>query len=203
MVGGGGRDVVLEATSPGLVEQGVGRCCFDEALITNVTSEHLEFHGTRDRYLDAKALLLTALLETEGKPGHRFAAINADDEGSASLITRSPVEVVTFGLGEGARLRALDVCSDAHGSSFTVDISGRRYPARTGLPGLFNVYNCLGVLAVLVGRGLSPEKAVPQLATFKVVPGRMRRADAGQPFLVVVDCARTSASLETVLLTLL
>src|SRR6185437_5989368 len=154
MVDDGVQDAVLEATSHGLALGRVRRCAFDEALITNITSEHLEFHGTRQEYIKAKAMILDALLEREGKEGPRFAAINRDDEGSASLIPRSPVEVVSFGLDAGAAVRGVDVRVDMGGSSFTVEAGGGSYRARTRLPGLFNVYNCLGVLAILHGRGI-------------------------------------------------
>jgi UDP-N-acetylmuramoyl-L-alanyl-D-glutamate--2,6-diaminopimelate ligase len=202
MVEDGIQDAVLEATSHGLALGRVRRCAFDEALITNITSEHLEFHGTRQDYIAAKALILDALMEHEGKEGPRFAAINRDDEGSASLIPGSPVEVVSFGLDAGAMIRGVDVQSDAAGSSFGVEVAGRTYRARTRLPGLFNVYNCLGALAILHGRGIPLPEALPHLPSFAGVPGRMRRVDLGQPFLVVVDYAHTAASLEKVLTTL-
>ncbi len=202
MVESGVGDAVVEATSHGLALQRVRRCAFDAALITNVTSEHLEFHGTRERYLAAKASLLTALLDREGKTGLPFAAINLDDEGSASLIPDAPVDVLTFGLSTAAQVRAREVRSDAGGSTFTLEAGGRTYAGRTCLPGLFNVSNCLGVLAVLHGRGFDLEAALAHLATFEGVPGRMRRVDEGQSFLVVVDYAHTAASLEKVLLTL-
>ena len=202
MVDDGVQDAVLEATSHGLALGRVRRCAFDEALITNITSEHLEFHGTRQEYIKAKAMILDALLEREGKEGPRFAAINRDDEGSASLIPRSPVEVVSFGLDAGAAVRGVDVRVDMGGSSFTVEAGGGSYRARTRLPGLFNVYNCLGVLAILHGRGIPLPEALPHLESFPGVPGRMRRVDLGQHFLVVVDYAHTAASLEKVLTTL-
>jgi len=202
MVADGVEDAILEATSHGLALGRVRRCAFDEALITNVTSEHLEFHGTRTQYLAAKALILDALLEHEGKDGPRFAAINLDDEGSASLIPRCPVEVVSFGFNAAASVRGADVQIGASGSSFSVEVGGHSYRARTRLPGLFNVFNCLGVLAILHGRGVPLAEALPHLESFKGVPGRMRRVDAGQPFLVVVDYAHTAASLEKVLSTL-
>jgi UDP-N-acetylmuramoyl-L-alanyl-D-glutamate--2,6-diaminopimelate ligase len=202
MAAAGVNDAVVEATSHGLALQRVRRCGFDAALITNVTSEHLEFHGTREHYLAAKGLLLDALREREGKNGDPVAAINLDDAGSASLIPRSPVDVTTFGLSATAQVRAVDVRSDAGGSSFTVEVEGSKYPAHTRLPGLFNVSNCLGVLALVYARGFPVDCAIAQLETFDGVPGRMRRVDEGQPFLVVVDYAHTAASLEKVLLTL-
>lgn len=202
MVAEGVQDAVLEATSHGLALGRVRRCAFDEALITNITSEHLEFHRTRQEYIKAKALLLDLLMEHEGKEGSRFAAINRDDEGSAGLIPRSPVPVVSFGLESGAMVRGVGIQSDASGSSFGVEVGGSTYQARTRLPGLFNVYNCLGALAVLHGRGIPLPEALPHLESFAGVPGRMRRIDRGQPFLVVVDYAHTAASLEKVLTTL-
>lgn len=202
MIEAGVTDVVLEATSHGLVLDRVRHCAFDAALVTNVTSEHLDFHGSRERYLDAKALLLHALTEREGKTGATFAAINADDEGSASLIPRSPARVITFGLAEGVTLRATDISTDAHGSRFTLRVDGAALPVYTPLPGLFNVYNSIGVLALIYGRGLSLEGAIEALPRFDGVPGRMRRIDAGQPFTVIVDYAHTADSLQKVLTTL-
>ena len=195
-------DAVLEATSHGLVLDRVRHCAFDAALVTNITSEHLDFHGTRERYLDAKALLLHALTEREGKTGPTFAAINADDEGSACLIPRSPAPVITFGLADGVALRAAGIVTNAGGSRFTLQVEGRELPVYTPLPGLFNVYNTLGVLAVIHGRGLPLEAAVQALPRFAGVPGRMRRVDAGQPFAVIVDYAHTADSLLKVLTTL-
>ena len=192
-------EAVVEATSHGLVLERVRRCGFDAALITNVTSEHLDFHGTRERYLEAKGLLLASLAQREGKEGPQTAAINLDDPGSASLIPRSPVPVVGFGMGEDAIVRAVDVATSASGSSFVVRTPAGDYPARTPLPGLFNVSNCLGVLALCYGRGLEMGAAVAALASFEGVPGRMRRIDQGQPFAVIVDYAHTAESLQKVL----
>jgi len=199
MAAEGVDEAVIEATSHGLVLERVRRCGFDAALITNVTSEHLDFHGTRQRYLDAKALLLTSLLQREGKRQAQTVAINLDDPGSASLITRSPVPVISFGRGEGALVRAVDVATAAGGSSFVVRTPAGDYPARTPLPGSFNVSNCLGVLALCYGRGLDMHAAVAALASFQGVPGRMRGIDQGQPFAVIVDYAHTAESLQKVL----
>ncbi|HWE62275.1 MAG TPA: UDP-N-acetylmuramoyl-L-alanyl-D-glutamate--2,6-diaminopimelate ligase, partial [Chloroflexota bacterium] len=194
-------DAVVEATSHGLALERVRRCAFDAALVTNVTSEHLDFHGTRERYLDAKARLLTGLVDAEGKQQPRYAAVNLDDEGSAALIPRSPVPVIGFGLGQSATLRGLNVRTRADGSSFDVAVAGQTRRAATPLPGLFNVYNCLGVLALIHGRGLDLGAAIDRLAGFTGVPGRMRRVDAGQPFTVIVDYAHTADSLQKVLQT--
>jgi UDP-N-acetylmuramoyl-L-alanyl-D-glutamate--2,6-diaminopimelate ligase len=112
------------------------------------------------------------------------------------------VPVITYGLGEGSTVRGGRVECGAGGSRFDLVVDGVRLPAATRLPGLFNVYNCLGVMAVLYGRGLSLEAALPHLATFEGVPGRMRRVEEGQPFTVVVDYAHTADSLEKVLTTL-
>jgi UDP-N-acetylmuramoyl-L-alanyl-D-glutamate--2,6-diaminopimelate ligase len=107
----------------------------------------------------------------------------------------------SFGLGERAMVRALDVQTRADGSEFDVVIDGRRFHVTAGLPGLFNVYNCLGVLALVHARRLDLAAAIERLASFAGVPGRMRRVDAGQPFTVIVDYAHTADSLQKVLQT--
>ncbi|MDB5059076.1 MAG: UDP-N-acetylmuramoylalanyl-D-glutamate--2,6-diaminopimelate ligase [Chloroflexi bacterium] len=195
-------DAIVEATSHGLALNRVRNCAFDDAIVTNITSEHLEFHGTREEYMAAKALLLRAVRDNDYKRGRRFAAVNLDDEGAASLIPNSPVDVVTFGMSNQAEVRAKDVDCGATGSTFTLIAGQRRFQVRTGIPGLFNVYNSLGVIALLHGRGVDLDAALPHIATFDGVPGRMKRVDAGQSFSVVVDYAHTAASLEKVLTTL-
>jgi UDP-N-acetylmuramoyl-L-alanyl-D-glutamate--2,6-diaminopimelate ligase len=202
MVSRGVQDAVVEATSHGLVLQRVRRCAFDAALVTNVTSEHLDFHGTRANYLAAKALLLEAVAEAEGKQRTPIAAINMDDEGSASLLGRARGRVVTFGTSGTVEVRGSVLHGDAQGSEFVVEAGGERHIVRTRLPGHFNVQNCLGILALVYGRGFPLRLAVPHIATFQGVPGRMRSVACGQPFSVIVDYAHTAASLEKVLLTL-
>ncbi len=198
----GVTDAVVEATSHGLALDRVRGVRFDDAVVTNITSEHLEFHGTRERYIAAKASLLQAVSENSHRPGPHFAAINLDDEGSAQLIPGAPVEILTYGLSSEAMVRALDLYCGPSGSSFTVRANGHEVRATTPMPGRFNVYNCLGVLATLAGRGEDLGAAAEALQSFKGVPGRMQRLDEGQAFTVVVDYAHTAASLETVLETL-
>jgi UDP-N-acetylmuramoyl-L-alanyl-D-glutamate--2,6-diaminopimelate ligase len=198
----GVTDAVVEATSHGLALDRVRGCAFDDAIVTNITSEHLEFHHTRERYIAAKALLLQAVRENRDRPGAHFAAINVDDEGSARLVEDAPIDVLTFGLDAGARVRATDVECGAQGSRFTVKFDGRAIRGCTPLPGQFNVYNCLGVVAALSGRGEDLEASVNALESFAGVPGRMNRIDQGQPFTVIVDYAHTAASLEKVLNTI-
>ena len=202
MVEVGVTDAVIEATSHGLALERVRGCAFDDAIVTNITSEHLEFHGTRDRYIAAKALLLQAVRASRDRPGAHFAAVNIDDEGSRRLLVDAPVETVSFGLGGQARVRAVDLECGPFGSAFTLLTDGRAIPVRTSLPGQFNIYNCLGVLANVVGRGDDLGAAAQALESFAGVPGRMQRLDEGQPFAVVVDYAHTAASLEKVLATL-
>jgi UDP-N-acetylmuramoyl-L-alanyl-D-glutamate--2,6-diaminopimelate ligase len=202
MAEAGVTDAVVEATSHGLALQRVRGCAFDDAIVTNITSEHLEFHGTRERYIAAKAMLLHAVHESRERSGPHFAAINIDDEGSARLAEDAPVEIVTFGVTPEARVRAVDVECRPDGSSFTVAMYGTAVRAWTPLPGQFNVYNCLGVLSIIAGRGGDLEAAVHALKSFAGVPGRMQRLDEGQPFTVVIDYAHTAASLDKVLATL-
>jgi UDP-N-acetylmuramoyl-L-alanyl-D-glutamate--2,6-diaminopimelate ligase len=202
MLDAGVSDAIVEATSHGLALERVRDCFFDDAIITNITSEHLEFHRTRERYVAAKQLILQALSHNTRKPWPKFAAINLDDEGTASLIPASPAKVVTFGMSDEADVHASRVEQSAAGTAFQIAAGGAEVRAFTLLPGLFNVSNCLGVIGLLYGRGIPLEVMAPHLASFMGVPGRMRRVELGQPFLVIVDYAHTAASLEKVLQTL-
>ncbi len=203
---------VVESSSHGLSAR-TGRLldvAYDVGVLTNVTHEHLEFHGTWERYRDDKANLFRALgRSTEpgakrvGRPGREvscFGVVNADDP-SAAYFSRSTSKPVYSYSAEGseADVRALDVRSDAAGSSFTLLDGAERGQARINLPGRFNVGNCLAaLLAVSRLTGRPAGELVPLLPLLRPVPGRMASVDVGQPFDVIVDYAHTPSSFEAV-----
>jgi UDP-N-acetylmuramoyl-L-alanyl-D-glutamate--2,6-diaminopimelate ligase len=195
MVAAGNDCVVMEATSHGLAQERVRNCRFRFGVVTTVTSEHLEFHGTLEAYRAAKARLV------EEAP---VAVLNADDGTFAYFRQRARGRVVTYGLNAPADLVAADLVADAGGTRFTVP--GARGAVARGavavslqLPGLFNVYNALAALALAQAMGLDAEAAARGVSGLRGVPGRMERIDCGQPFGVVVDYAHTADSLEKVL----
>ena len=190
MVAAGNDSVVLEATSHGLALERTRNCRFDVGVVTTVTSEHLEFHGTVENYRAAKALLI------EEAP---IAVLNADDPSFGYFKERARGRVISYAIDTGADLRAGDLVADANGSSFHLEAPRWHGAVRIGLPGRFNVSNALAALAVVEALGLDVHHASLALSDTAGVPGRMERVDAGQPFAVIVDYAHTADSLRKVL----
>lgn len=190
---------VLEATSHALALDRVTACAFDTAIITNVTHEHMDFHGTWDAYLAAKAHLLELVAESMAvKQGPKTVILNRDDRSFAHLHGRVAIPELSYGLQQG------DVTAD----KITESPAGTRFHLRTpwggtdietSLVGEFNVYNCLAAASAVLVEGVKVESVARGLATARAVAGRMERIDQGQPFQVIVDYAHTADSLEKVL----
>lgn len=190
MVAAGNESVVLEATSHGLALDRVRNCRFDVGIVTTVTSEHLEFHGTLEAYRAAKARLV------EEAP---LAILNADDAAFAYFRSRARDRVLTYAIEIDADLRATSLVSDAAGSRFKLAAPSWRGSVTLPLPGRFNVANALACLALAEAEGIDLALAADALSRSAGVPGRMERIDLGQPFGVVVDYAHTADSLAKVL----
>ena len=206
MVAAGNRTAVVETTSHGLALERVGGVAYDAAILTNVTHEHLEFHGTWERYRAAKL----SLFERLGGPrktarGHawpKVAVVNHDDP-SAGLFVGTAQEagarVLTYGTDPAADVRATGVEEDASGLRFDYEGPTGRGRLQLRLAGRFNVHNALAVLTLGEAWELDAEAVRGGLEGLRRVPGRMERIDAGQPFDVVVDYAHSPASLAAVL----
>ncbi|MEO7296853.1 MAG: UDP-N-acetylmuramoyl-L-alanyl-D-glutamate--2,6-diaminopimelate ligase [Candidatus Limnocylindria bacterium] len=190
MVAAGNDSVVMEATSHGLALERTRNCRFDIGVVTTVTSEHLDFHGTVEAYRAAKARLV------EEAP---IAILNADDAAFSYFRERARDRVITYAIDVDADLRAGDLRADAEGTRFHLESPRWQGDVRIGLPGRFNVSNALATLAVAEAMGLDLRSAAESLARTAGVPGRMERIDAGQPFAVIVDYAHTVDALRKVL----
>lgn len=190
MVEAGNDSVVIEATSHGLAQARVRNSRFDVAVVTTITSEHLEFHRTVEAYRDAKALLV------QEAP---IAVLNRDDDNFDFLQERAAGTVLSFGIDAEADVRATALDLGPAGSRFHV--TGPRWagPVTIRLPGRFNVSNALAALGLAEAEGLDPEAAADALEQVRGVPGRMERIDLGQPFGVIVDYAHTADALGKVL----
>jgi UDP-N-acetylmuramoyl-L-alanyl-D-glutamate--2,6-diaminopimelate ligase len=214
----GCRFAVVESTSHGLDQQRVGAVDFDVAAVTNITHEHLDYHGTRDAYVAAKARLFRALYASPAKPGiPRCAVLNADDAGSYDALLTAladeaaargvpPLPVRAYGLPAPARtlpdVYAADVAYRPERTAFTLHWWGGQFPVETPLIGDFNVSNVLAAATSALALGIAPETVRAGIAAFPGVLGRMERMERGQPFLAIVDFAHSPASLERALLTL-
>ena len=195
---GGFRAAALEVSSHALVQQRVRGVEFDAAVFTNLTQDHLDYHGTMEEYFEAKRSLFTALGEQKVKKGK--AIINTDDRyGRRILDKTSGISVVTYGQGSNCNFRASNIQYSATGTVFRLDAKGRSYLVRTPLIGLFNVYNTLAALAATSAMGLELRRAVAAAVTIPQVPGRLERVPAHRNFQSFVDYAHTPDALENVL----
>lgn len=193
LVGSGLRGVVVETSSHALDQFRLHGVRFDVMAFTNLTRDHLDYHGTLDRYLAAKARLLEL-----GKEG-ATAVINAEDPAWSQLQPRGPV--LTYGMGSSAQVRALGLQLSARGSRFDLAAHGARAAVSLPLPGGFNVYNALCAAACALALGLPLEAVAAGLGDVSPVPGRLERIVHG-PFDVLVDFAHTPDALDKVAETL-
>jgi len=190
---------VMEVSSHALDLHRAAGIEFDCAVFTNLTQDHLDFHGTLDAYYAAKRRLFLP----EDRPGPAAAVVNLDDEWGRKLAAEIAATehrgLVTFALDREADYRAADVRYDAAGASFECRSRAGTVEVRLPLPGLFNVYNALAAIAAAGALGVPLAAAGAALETAKRVPGRFEPVEEGQGFGVLVDYAHTPDSLENVL----
>jgi UDP-N-acetylmuramoyl-L-alanyl-D-glutamate--2,6-diaminopimelate ligase len=202
MVASGNRAAVIETTSHGLALDRVAEVAYDAAILTNLSHEHLELHGTFEAYRAAKLSLFERLAGRAPAVRPRAGIVNRDDASAAlfeAVVREAGARLVTYGLDPTADVHATHVTEDA--GRLRVGVAA---PSWTGelelrLAGRFNVHNALAVVAVGDAWQLDPEAVRAGLEAMPGVPGRMERLDAGQPFGVVIDYAHSPASLANVL----
>lgn len=190
--------LVLETSSHALSQYRVLGIPFSVAVMTNVTHEHLDYHGTFSAYLRAKRRLFE--LVNRNKNGLQVGVVNADDK-NAELFIKATKKPMTYGINRGGLL-ATDIKLAKDGSTFKVSGKGQAPLGITcNLPGRFNIYNCLAAVAAGQAVGLTNQQIENGIASLKAVAGRMMRVEAGQPFEVIVDYAVTPSALENILQT--
>ncbi len=191
---------LLEATSEGLAQHRVTAAEFDVAVVTNITHEHLYYHGTLEAYREAKALLFRALSESWRKEGvAKVAVLNADDS-SYALLRAIPADVqVAYGLSAGVDVRATGIAALPDGLRFRLRLPGAEVEVESPLVGRYNVHNILAAAAAAHSQGVPAEDIRAGIAAVRGVLGRMERIDRGQPFQAVVDFAHTPNALDQAL----
>ncbi|MBI3210614.1 MAG: UDP-N-acetylmuramoyl-L-alanyl-D-glutamate--2,6-diaminopimelate ligase [Candidatus Solibacter usitatus] len=188
----GGTHVSMEVSSHALFLGRTHGLAFHTAVMTNLSQDHLDLHGTIEDYFAAKQQLFVS----NGASAPRFAAINADDEWARRIRTESATQVLTYGLSEDASVRAEEITSGFEGLSFTLRHGGVSLPLRSALVGTINVYNILAACTAGIAHGLDVEMIAAGITECNAVPGRFERVDEGQPFLVIVDYAHTPDALR-------
>lgn len=188
MAAAGVDAIAMEVSSHGLEQGRVGGIRFGVAVFTNLSQDHLDYHGTMEAYLAAKALLFT--------PGRsERAVINHDSVEGRALAGRIPT--LTFGIGPGADVRATNVETTPQGIAFRVG----GVAIRSALHGRFNVENCLAAFAAARCLGVADDVAAEAIGSVTQVPGRLESVEGGQDFLVFVDYAHKPDGVESVLRT--
>jgi UDP-N-acetylmuramoyl-L-alanyl-D-glutamate--2,6-diaminopimelate ligase len=195
LVSVGGTAATMEVSSHALELGRVFGLRFHTAVFTNLTRDHLDFHGSMDAYFEAKEKLFGGA----GGPPPAYAVLNRDD-GYARQIRLNPrTQVFWYGLGPDAALRARHIASNFQGLRFDVQAGKQRFAVQSPLIGKINVYNILAACAAGLSYGIPLETIARGIAQLRAVPGRFERVDAGQPFVVVVDYAHTDDALRNVI----
>lgn len=201
MVEAGCTHAVVEATSHGLALHRLDDCSFDVGVFTNLSADHLDFHGTFEEYRAAKARLFAMLDAPTSKRVRRHAILNADDREWRLFAKATRAPTITYGLDTDADVLASDVMLWPDGATFALATGEDRddiVEASVRLPGRFNVANAAAAVTVAAALGLDPAAAAAGVAACPGVPGRMERIE-GAPFEVLVDYAHTPDALEKVL----
>ncbi|MDY6867436.1 MAG: UDP-N-acetylmuramoyl-L-alanyl-D-glutamate--2,6-diaminopimelate ligase [Chloroflexota bacterium] len=203
MVEAGLTHAVLEVTSHGLAQKRVAEVDFDLAAVTNITHEHLDYHGDYQGYLQAKGRLFTALSLGKTKKGvEKLAVLNKDDESYPYLSTLTPVTRLSYSLSRDADLWADEIENLPNELRFKVHSSKENFSIRTPLIGHYNVHNSLAAIGLTyIGLDIPVSALQTTFETVPPVPGRMERIDLGQDFLAIVDFAHTPNAIQQALLT--
>ncbi|HET7375710.1 MAG TPA: UDP-N-acetylmuramyl-tripeptide synthetase, partial [Anaerolineae bacterium] len=196
MVEAGMTHCVLETTSHGLMQHRVDGCEYDIAVVTNITHEHLDMHGSYEAYRAAKAILFESLATSYQKGFAKAAVLNLDDSSFPYLkeaIAKSSAEgkphpdVITYSVKHPANCAAIKIDYKPDAIRFTAIGAGYSIAIATSLVGEYNVSNCLAAIAAAIdGLHIDPKIVQQGIANLKGVPGRMERINAGQAFIAVV-----------------
>ena len=196
MVEAGLTHCILEMTSHGLAQGRLNGVDIDVAVLTNVTHEHLDFHGSWEDYRASKAIMFGMLQNAWRKPGtDKVAVLNADDPSLGYFAAIPADRIITYGVHSHADRRARDICHASDRATFSVQ--NHSYALR--MPGEFNIANALAALCAAQALDVSFDAIRAGIAAVTVIPGRMERIDESQEFIAMVDFAHTPNALRRAL----
>jgi UDP-N-acetylmuramoyl-L-alanyl-D-glutamate--2,6-diaminopimelate ligase len=191
----GGTHVVLEASSHGLALDRLFGLKSTAAVFTNLTRDHLDFHGDMQAYFDAKKKLFAGV----GAGPASIGVVNADDAWASQLMSAGAERIVTYGIKSRAEVNTKKFQLSFRGLEFVAETPGGAIPVRSSLVGRNNVYNILAAIATAVALGVEREAIEKGITALEAVPGRFERLEEGQPFAVIVDYAHTDDALRNLL----
>jgi UDP-N-acetylmuramoyl-L-alanyl-D-glutamate--2,6-diaminopimelate ligase len=186
--------LAMEVSSHALVQKRVFGTEFSAVVFTNLTRDHLDFHGTMEAYFEAKARLFSP--EGRGSSRETVAVLNLEDPAGQTLAGTVEGKKATYGFGRGTDYRAHELRATPESTTYALSTPRGRASVHLALPGRFNVLNALAAQAAGMERGLSLEAVVDGAEALRRVPGRMERVPGSQPYSVIVDYAHTPDALE-------
>ncbi len=184
---------VMEVSSHALDQGRVDGIDFKQAVFTNLSHEHLDYHENHENYFEAKSKLFTGLSSTS------VAAVNNDDPYGQRLIPQISSGIKTYGIGRPADIMAKDIQLHINGSQFQLCTPDGNVPVHTALMGMYNIYNILAAVSVCLNEGIPLNEIKEGIEKLSCVPGRLERVDCGQDFAIFIDYAHTEDALVNVL----
>jgi UDP-N-acetylmuramoyl-L-alanyl-D-glutamate--2,6-diaminopimelate ligase len=192
MVDAGMKCCALEASSIGIEQGRVDAIDFDVAMFTNLTHDHLDYHGTMKNYFEAKKKMFDHL-----KP-EAIAITNVDDPYGLKIVEDCQCHILTYGIDHDADYQATNIQLLKDRTKFNLKVAGMEYLIETNLVARFNIYNLLAAIAAMNCQGISMTQMLPYLKDIKQVEGRMQKINEGQPFNIIVDFGHTPDGIEKV-----
>ena len=191
LVAAGQTHAIIETSSHALELERVRHCDFDVGIFTGLSDDHLDFHGTRERYLAAKLRLFEALDQPSAEARARFAVVRAEDPLRETIVAAHSGRTILA----GDEVSAQPLSQDASGAQLRVVTPAGALAARLRMPGAYNLGNAALAVGAAWGLGVGPTALQRGFTEARAVPGRMEPIDAGQPFTVIVDAAATGPAL--------
>lgn len=198
----GAQAFVMEVSSHALEQKRVDGCHFDVGIFSNLTRDHLDYHGSMDSYLAAKLRLFSELLRPSQEKPRRRAVINMDDPYGEKIANQCACPVVTFGINGTCDVRPVNLISSVNGISGTIITPAGEFAFASCLLGRFNLSNILAAAAAGVALELPLHAIKAGIENHATVPGRLERVANNRGVICLVDYAHTGDALENVLATL-
>ncbi|WP_335870519.1 UDP-N-acetylmuramoyl-L-alanyl-D-glutamate--2,6-diaminopimelate ligase [Bacillus sp. 2205SS5-2] len=197
-----GTHAIMEVSSHALVQGRVHGCDFDVAVFTNLSQDHLDYHGTMEEYRYAKGLLFSQLGNSYSTSRPKYAILNIDDPEAGFFYQSTAAHVLTYGIRNNADFMAKNIDMNQYGTTFTLQTPSEERNVTVPIVGEFNVYNLLAAIAAGYIEKIPLGKMVESMKSFSGVKGRFQLIQEGQDFMVIVDYAHTPAGLKNVLETI-
>ncbi|WHH58888.1 UDP-N-acetylmuramoyl-L-alanyl-D-glutamate--2,6-diaminopimelate ligase [Petroclostridium sp. X23] len=183
-------DVVIEVSSHSLELNRVDGCHFEVGVFTNITQDHLDFHLNMENYLKAKTKLFQRC---------KIGIINCDDTGSTYILENGTCKMMTFGIEQGADIKATELEITSKGVGFQTITPEGECRIHLSIPGRFSIYNALGSIGACMALGVDLNDIKQGLKVAKGVPGRAQIVETGKDFMVLIDYAHTPDGLKNIL----